>query len=331
MKLERNRAERRSKRGVPILYNGIPYLIFAALAAGFLLGTPQAIATSSIAQAAKSTVTVVERRRFPFAFAGYLGKTNSVITRGFTEDDFTYTGSKTWVDEGDGNWRLKFTSSGTFTLKKKTTIDAWLLGGGAGGGNANGYASGGGGGGGRTAQVNTATLTKGTYIVTIGAGGGTQAAGGITSFVGGEYNWSVLGGTAIAAGSEIKGTSGGSGGGTGDGGYGGSNGGNGGAGSGGAGGIGQGTTTREFGDSSLPMYVGGGGGGGGKDTSAAAPGAGGAGGGANGGARSGGSGYAASANTGGGGGGGGRGKYNYSVGGAGGSGGSGILVIRNAR
>lgn len=330
MKLERNRAERRSKRSDPILYKGIPYLIFAALAAGFLLGTPQAIATSSIAQADKSTVTVVKRRQFPFAFAGYLGKTNSVISRGFTEDDFTYTGAKVWVDDGDENWRLKFTSSGTLTLKKKIIIDVWLLGGGAGGGNANGYASGGGGGGARTAQVNTATLQKGTYVVTIGAGGGTQAAGGITSFVGAGYNWAVLGGTAITAGSEIKGTSGGSGGGTGDGGYGGSNGGNGGAGTGGAGGIGQGTTTREFGDSSLSLCAGGGGGGGGKDTSAAAPGLGGAGGG-NGGDRSGGNGYSASANTGGGGGGGGRGKYNYSAGGVGGSGGSGLLVIRNTR
>ena len=55
MKLERNRAERRSKRGVPILYKGIPYLIFAALASGFLLGSPQMIATSSIAQAARNT------------------------------------------------------------------------------------------------------------------------------------------------------------------------------------------------------------------------------------------------------------------------------------
>ena len=105
MKLERNRAERRSKRGVPVMYKGIPYLIFAALAAGFLLGAPQLTATSAIAQADKNTVSVLESKQLPFVFAGYLGKTNSVISRGFQDGDFTYTGSYTWVD--DLTWRAR--------------------------------------------------------------------------------------------------------------------------------------------------------------------------------------------------------------------------------
>ena len=331
MKLERNRAERRSKRGVSILYNGIPYLIFAALAAGFLLGAPQMIAASSIAQAGKSTVSVVERTQFPFALIGYMGKTNSVLSRGFTESDFTFTGSKVWVDDLQGNWRLKFTSSGTFTPKKNVIVDIFFLGGGAGGGDSNGYASGGGGGSGRTGQWTNITLTAGqACVITIGAGGGAGGAGGTTSFVGGSLNGAVAGGDALPA--HWQGSSGGSGGGTGtntsltNGGYGGSNGGNGGSGSV-AGAAGQGTTTYEFGNSSLTLYAGAGGAG----AFGGSGGAGGAGGGA-----PGASGYStaggnASPNTGGGGGGASRGKYDYSNGASGGSGGSGICVIRNHR
>lgn len=109
---------------------------------------------------------------------------------------------------------------------------------------------------------------------------------------------------------------GGSGGGGFSGGNGGTNGGSGSKGSEGQGGAGQGTTTREFGESTGQIYAGGGGGSGGKagdDTAGAGQGS-----------------YSATlsngeANTGGGGGG-----VNYSAGGFS-SGGSGIVILRNHR
>ncbi|MEA5058850.1 MAG: hypothetical protein VB049_02260, partial [Candidatus Pelethousia sp.] len=58
------------------------------------------------------------------------------------ESDFTYTGDYALVDDGEGNWRLKFLTSGTFTPKKDMLIDAFLVGGGgAGYGNTSTNAS----------------------------------------------------------------------------------------------------------------------------------------------------------------------------------------------
>ncbi len=53
---------------------------------------------------------------------------------GFKSDDFTNTGSYLWVDDGNGNYRIKFLSSGVFTPRKRIVIDAFLVGGGAGSG-----------------------------------------------------------------------------------------------------------------------------------------------------------------------------------------------------
>lgn len=333
MKLERNRAERRSKHGVPILYNGVPYLIFAALAAGFLLGAPQLAAASAIAQSDKSTVSATERKQLPFALAGYLGKTNSVISRGFTEEDFTYTGSYTWVDDGDGNYRAKFLTSGTFTPAKKIIIDVFLVGGGGGGRNcaANASYAGGGGAGGLTGTYFSITLTAGTsYAVTIGAGGAKDGGtGGTTSISGSDITtMSKAGGTPGA--SYVYGGSGGSGGGAdGDAGVGGSDGSNGvDSRSLGHQGTGQGTTTYEFGDASLALYAGGGGGGGRHGNGAV--------GGSGGGGHGGNSNYndmlsagvAGAINSGGGGGGGAMSETDAGISAAGGSG---ILIMRNHR
>jgi hypothetical protein len=329
MKLERNRAERRSKRGIPILYNGIPYLILAALAAGFLFGAPQMIAASSIAQASKSTVSVVERTQFQFVLAGYLGKTNSVLSRGFTESDFTFTGSKVWVDDLQGNWRLKFTSSGTFTPKKKVKIDVFLVGGGGGGRNGVGNQGGGGGGaGGYAGTWTSVTLAANqNYTITIGAGGAANGGtGGTTSISGpGISTMSKNGGAGGI--DRAHGGNGGSGGaapGTYTGGSNGSNGG----GSSPYYGTGQGSTTREFGEVSGTLYAGAGGGGG----QIGSGGAGGAGGGGAGGSApysgTASAGVAGTNNYGGGGGGGGS---STTSGAAGAAGGSGICIIRNYR
>lgn len=86
--------------------------------------------------------------------------------------------------------------------------------------------------------------------------------------------------------------------------------------------LGQGRTTRAFGEAGNTLYAGGGGGGG---VTHGGPGAGGAGGGGAGGASNG-TGNAGAANTGGGGGGGGGAVYGTAIGG--GTGGSGVILIR---
>ena len=63
---------------------------------------------------------------------------------------YEYTGQSTFIDDGSGNWRLKFLTSGTLTLKNKITVDVFLVGGGGAGGYGAfdfGNPPGGGGGG----------------------------------------------------------------------------------------------------------------------------------------------------------------------------------------
>ena len=167
---------------------------------------------------------------------------------------FTYTGTYEYIDDGDGNWRIKFLTSGVFTPLRVMTIDAFLVGGGAGGKNNGTNAFG--GGGGYTNTVKSIQLSANTnYNIIIGAGGAPGGNGGETS----GFELTAAGG---------NGKDGGSGGGApgigpGDGG---SDGSNGGSASGilgyeTPGGTGQGTTTREFGESPGTLYSGGGGGG----------------------------------------------------------------------
>ena len=51
--------------------------------------------------------------------------------------DFTYTGEYLLIDDNDGNWRLKFLTSGTFIPLTDIMIDVFLVGGGGGGTNNN--------------------------------------------------------------------------------------------------------------------------------------------------------------------------------------------------
>lgn len=176
--------------------------------------------------------------------------------------EFEYTGTYQLLDDGDGNWRIRFTTSGTLTMAKTTTVDLFLVGGGGGGVS-------GGGGGGYTLTHTSVVLEGGTpYTVTIGSGGtggaggmaGNGSAGGATSI--GSY--SITGGAS--ANQDYGGNGGSGGGGSGsepdnrrNGGNGGSDGANG-ATSSYPGGTGQGTTTREFGEPDGELYSGGGGG-----------------------------------------------------------------------
>lgn len=314
------------------VYRGIPYLIVAALAAGFLLGAPRNAAISALARADHGVVLRERKIGFPL-LAGYIGKTNSVISRGFADGDFSFTGSYTWVDDGDDNWRLKFVSSGTFTPTKDLVVDVFIVGGGGGGRSGQNTCQSGGGGG-RTGTWTNLTLISDTpYEVIVGAGGNVNGTGGTSSFI--DETYSKTGGSPGRSGSYTwdgaNGGNGGSGGGA-SGNYnndtaaaganGGADGGNGSARSSASGGTGQGETTREFGEETGDLYAGGGGGG--AYSTSKTGGNGGAGGGGRGGGSQGAAGIAGADNSGGGGGGGTRGN-------GGGKGGSGIVILRNAR
>ena len=251
-----------------------------------------------------------------------------------TIPEFTYTGDYEIVSDDDqpittsqGNWKIRFLTSGTLTFTNlngaENGIDVFLVGGGGGGSRAAG-------GGGYTKTLKAVKVTVGTaYAIEVGAGGiagvGNSKAGnsGGTS---NAFGASANGGKANGTASSYIGANGGSGGGAGSG--------NGAGGQGGSdgsdgfhrdgthrdSGTGQGTTTREFGESGGKLYAGGGGG---CSTSSFEGGEGGEGGGGAGGRPSGGA-TSGETNTGGGGGGAANSK-------AGGAGGSGIVVIRNAR
>ena len=185
---------------------------------------------------------------------------------------FTYTGNYNMRDDGV----VELLTSGTLVFLNPGVIDVFCVGGGGGGGwnpqypayPSDGIAYGGGGGG------KTVTALKqsvnGSYQITIGDGGTKGTDGGATSF----GNLNTAEGGKGAPSTRLYETSGGggaggSGGGGGEsnenqGGYGGSDGGNGIDGYPTAyrpGGVGQGTTTREFGEPTGKLYAGGGGGG----------------------------------------------------------------------
>ena len=193
----------------------------------------------------------------------------SAISAPIIGEDFNWTGGDgTYqaLDDGGGNWRIKFLSSGTFTPLKNMVIDAFLLG--AGGGSGSDYC--GAGGAGYTTTVRSVVLAANTaYPLVIGAAGtngnysGTAATkGGTTSAFAAVAN----GGERSVKGSKTSvknGANGGSGGaGYAASGGGGIDGGDGANGSGSLssnGGKGQGTTTREFGEADGTLYASGGG------------------------------------------------------------------------
>ena len=220
---------------------------------------------------------------------------------------FTYTGFCQTKNDENGNWRIKFLTSGTFTPLKDMIIDVFLVGGGGSGCTSLANASCGGGGGYTKTSKSIALIANTAYPIIIGDGGKASASGNSGGSSSG-FDVSVNGGSS---GTSKKGGTGGSGGGGGAKGNGGSDGSDGG---GTKGGAGQGTTTREFGESTGDLYAGGGGAGGGQNS----PGAGGDGGGGNG---NNGGGSDGTIYTGGGGG----------AGSTGGDGGSGVIVIRNHR
>ena len=164
--------------------------------------------------------------------------------------DFTWSGSDGTcivIDDGGGNWRIKFLSSGVLTWLKDMLIDAFLVG--AGGGGNGKYSAG--GGGGYTKTEKSVVLEANTqYSIEIGASGAT-VNGGNTSAFGSTAEGGKVGGTLF------NGGDGGSGGGASNA-TGGVDGADGNSSSTFTGGKGQGTTTREFGESTGDLYSSGG-------------------------------------------------------------------------
>lgn len=195
-----------------------------------------------------------------FGGSGSAGGSSSGITAPIIGKDFTWTGDAgTYqvLQDVETNWRVKFLSSGTFTPLKDMVIDAFLVGGGGGG-------SGGGAGGGYTNTMKSIVLAANTpYIIEIGAGGAAPEADNPLTPGKAGGNTSAFSVTANGGAGGNYGYGGGNGG-SGGGSYntdskkgyaGGSDGSNGG---GPNGGTGQGTTTREFGESTGDLYASGG-------------------------------------------------------------------------
>ena len=249
-----------------------------------------------------------------------------------------YTGLSEVIDDGNGDWRIRFLTGGTFAYEGESNIDIFLVGGGGKGGTGNASSNGGGGGGaGYTATYSNVDIgTENLYTIVVGAGStSTSSSGEASSFAGGSIEYTALGGASAY---EYTGGAGGSGGGSGGygiassntgGGSGGTNGSDGANNSNGQSryGTGQHTTTCEFGvgvyggtcNNGVTMYASGGTGGNGTgrraDSNTCNSGVGYAGG-------------AGSSNTGNGGNG---GCGGCSQSNAGGDGGSGIVIMRNAR
>lgn len=249
-----------------------------------------------------------------------------------------YTGNCTILNDGSGNWRIKFTTSGTVKFNTSMSVDIFLVGGGGGGGTGcYYYACGSGGGGGYTLtkkQINLEANTE--YPIVIGAGGKSYTDGESSK----AFGFTAAGGLhGQSSGAEKAGDGGSAGGkaaqyspqpGASDGGDdpGGSAKGQ----RSKAGPNGETGTTREFGEETGALYAGGGGASGYYHSTSGAVvpgGAGGAGGGGKGGkvgetTDDSGRGSNGTNNTGGGGGG--AWPANW-----GGTGGSGIVIIRNKR
>ena len=207
---------------------------------------------------------------------------------------FSYTGAYETEGDLEGNFVIRFKTSGTLNITSHGNTnglyDIFAVGGGAGGtdpkyvGSRSSYTSYGGGGGGYTTNSKRTTLSNSVYV-TIGSGGAANNNGGSSTI----SNISAAGGnigTVKKCYTNIKdsfdyyilGGNGGSGGGTGcyhnnnyyaitgynNGGSDGNNGTGTFASYAGInnvpGGNGQGSTTREFGESSGKLYAGGGGG-----------------------------------------------------------------------
>ena len=168
-----------------------------------------------------------------------------------------------FVEEDDINWKIKFLETGILTFSHigtgKNGIDVFLVGGGGGSGSSS-FHNGGGGGGYTITGRRISVENNLEYDIFVGNGGSSGKSGESST----AFNL-IAGGGKPGIGTSNpsssvgqKGGDGGSGGG-GNAGIGGTDGSNGTSNAtGSAGGNGQGTTTREFGESNGQLYSGGG-------------------------------------------------------------------------
>ena len=112
-----------------------------------------------------------------------------------------YTGNCEVIDDGDGNYRVKFLSSGDLTLNVPLNVDLFLVGGGGGG-------SSGGGGGGYTKTYFDQSISLGVQTIVVGSGGAATKAGGV-SYFGDKTVYFANGGNASSGGNGGNGGSGG--------------------------------------------------------------------------------------------------------------------------
>ena len=197
---------------------------------------------------------------------GKTAQKNVVVTTDYstaisfnTIPEFTYTGDYEIVNDSDepitvsqGNWKIRFLTSGTLTFTNlngaEGGIDVFLVGGGAKGLNgtapSNEYYGSGGGGGYTSTKRGVSVQANISYTITVGAESGNTSAFNTTA-----KGASGINGGSGGAGGFWNGYSGVI--------YGGQDGANGNKHSGEEslpGGKGQGTTTREFGESSGRLY-----------------------------------------------------------------------------
>nr|DAH69775.1 MAG TPA: hypothetical protein [Caudoviricetes sp.] len=181
--------------------------------------------------------------------------------------DFTWDGGDNTcqvIDEGSGNWQMRFLSSGNLKFLSNRLVDGFLVGGGGRGqasysGTNNRYEARAGGGGYTTTVKSVVLVAETVYPIVVGAGATSATAQAGTSSA---FGASAAGGFSGGSDHYGKGGSGGAGhltsGSSGSmqefaGGVDGANG-------GGAtyNGVGQGTTTRAFGEADGDLYASGG-------------------------------------------------------------------------
>lgn len=91
---------------------------------------------------------------------------------------YTYSGSHTLLNDGNGNWRIRLLTTGSINFQNlgngANGIQVFLVGGGGGAGGSTTFSNdaGGGGGGGYTKTYSTTVTTGTSYSIVIGAGGG---------------------------------------------------------------------------------------------------------------------------------------------------------------
>ena len=193
-----------------------------------------------------STETILNPTRTGYVFAGWtlsgagssmsgttftMGYENATLTANWTSSKptYTYTGSSQLIDDGDGNWRIKFITSGTLTFNDlgngSSGVDIFLVGGGGGGGStrtqtirgsfgkhSNSWGTydgayvnrndGGGGGGGYTKTMTNISMAASTsYNIVIGAGGAAGSGDNASGSAGGTTQISNITDASVSGGS----------------------------------------------------------------------------------------------------------------------------------